>query len=85
MMELSFDSSTKGDKNDKPNVRGLRSAHHARGFEKMISTRVDGLEERLIETSHTLQKILEIVSSSALGKVRSFNSFFRFGDLDSII
>lgn len=73
MMELSFDPSSKGEhchKSDKP--RGLRSAHHSRNFEASISARVDGLDERLIETSHTLEKILEIVSSSAVGRVRSY-------------
>lgn len=73
MMELSFDPSSVADssnKNDKSKVRGLRSAHQSRNFEASISARVDSLEDRLIETSNTLEKILEIVSSSAFGKVR---------------
>ena len=81
MMELSFDPSSRGDngnKSDKTPVRGLRSAHHSRNFEASISARVDGMEQRLIETSHTLEKILEIVSSSALRKVRSFFFLFLF-------
>ncbi|CAB4001045.1 transient receptor potential cation channel subfamily M member 2-like, partial [Paramuricea clavata] len=76
MMELSFDPSSKGDhyhKSDKP--RGLRSAHHSRNFEASIAARVDGLEERLIETSHTLEKILEIVSSSAVGRSGGTSTF----------
>lgn len=73
MMELSCDPSSiadSGNKNDKSRVRPLRSAHQSRSFESSISARVDSLEDRLIETSHTLEKILEIVSSSAFGKVR---------------
>ena len=83
MMELSCDPSSiadSGNKNDKSRVRGLRSAHHSRNFEASISARVDSLEDRLIETSHTLEKILEIVSSSAFGKVRidNLNYFSQF-------
>lgn len=65
-MELSFDSTSKVDSN-KPRVQ--RSAHHSRNFEASIAARVDGLEERLIETSHTLEKILAIITSSSLGNV----------------
>ena len=78
MMEWSFDPSGGEDKSDKPNGRGLGSAHHTKNFEKFISSRVDGFEQQLIETSHTLQKILEIVSSSAERRVRSFFSYFAF-------
>ena len=75
MMEVSFDSGNRGENGAcVSDRRGVKSAHYSRNLEASISSRVDCLEERLIETSNTLEKILEIVSSSAFGKVH-MNSF----------
>ena len=79
MMEQSFDSSSRGDNNKSDKSRGRRSAAHYSNNvgTTSIAARVDSLEERLIQTTHTLEKILEIVSSSAFGKVRNFTVSFK--------
>ncbi|XP_028404438.1 transient receptor potential cation channel subfamily M member 2-like isoform X2 [Dendronephthya gigantea] len=74
MMEASLDPGGRGEngsgKSDKPR-RGIKSAHYSRNFETSISSRVECLEERLIQTSNSIEKILEIVSSSAYGANRA--------------
>lgn len=62
MMEYSFEN---GSKCEKPSS-AIKSASHQRrniNFETAIYSRVNNLEERLLHTTQTLDKILEIVSS----------------------
>ena len=74
MMEASFEPGCKGDDGNKSNKnRNLRSAHHSRNFESTIMARINNVEERLLQTSNTLEKILEIVSLTS--HVRIFSEF----------
>ena len=76
MMEASFEPGCKGDDGNKSNKnRNLRSAHHSRNFESTIMARINNVEERLLQTSNTLEKILEIVSLTSHVRIFSQNLY----------